>query len=83
MLGLAAASAMQTVDVSTTNFQTFAELAFRFVLTPTIAWQALAFALAMGRGGRLHPRLAGGAAADRGLPAGGVNASASQAGWHG
>lgn len=48
VLGLAAASAMQAVDVSTTNFQTFAELAFRFVLTPTIAWQAMAFALAMG-----------------------------------
>jgi len=55
VLGLAAASAMQAVDVSTTNFQTFAELAFRFVLTPTIAWQALAFALAMGVVGGFIP----------------------------
>ena len=55
VLGLAAASGMQAVDVSTTNFQTFAELAFRFVLTPTIAWQALAFALAMGVVGGFIP----------------------------
>lgn len=48
LLGLAAASGMQAVDVSTTNFQTFSELAFRFVLTPRIALQAMAFALAMG-----------------------------------
>ena len=55
VVGLAVASAMQAVDVSTTNFQTFAELAFRFVLTPTIAWQALAFALAMGVVGGFIP----------------------------
>ncbi len=55
VLGLAAASGMQAVDVSTTNFQTFAELAFRFVLTPTIAGQALAFALAMGVVGGFIP----------------------------
>ena len=48
VVGLAAASGMQAVDVSTTNFQTFAELAFRFVLTPEIAVQAMVFALAMG-----------------------------------
>jgi ABC-type antimicrobial peptide transport system permease subunit len=55
VVGLAAASTMQAVDVSTTNFQTFAELAFRFVLTPTIAWQTLAFALAMGVAGGFIP----------------------------
>ena len=55
VLGLAAASAMQAVDVSTTNFQTFAELAFRFVLTPAIAWQAMVFALAMGVVGGFIP----------------------------
>ena len=55
VVGLAVASSMQAVDVSTTNFQTFAELAFRFVLTPTIAWQALAFALAMGVVGGFIP----------------------------
>ena len=55
LLGLAAASAMQAVDVSTTNFQTFSELAFRFVLTPTIALQAMVFALAMGLVGGFIP----------------------------
>jgi ABC-type lipoprotein release transport system permease subunit len=48
VIGLAAASTMQAFDVSTTNFQTFAELAFRFVLTPSIAAQSMLFALAMG-----------------------------------
>ena len=55
LVGLAAASVMQAVDVSTTNFQTFAELAFRFVLTPQIALQAMAFALAMGVVGGVIP----------------------------
>ena len=55
VVGLAAASVMQAVDVSTTNFQTFAELAFRFVLTPQIAWQAMVFALAMGLVGGFIP----------------------------
>ena len=55
VVGLAAASVMQAVDVSTTNFQTFAELAFRFVLTPRIAVQAMAFALAMGVVGGFIP----------------------------
>jgi ABC-type antimicrobial peptide transport system permease subunit len=54
-VGLAAASGMQAVDVSTTNFQTFAELAFRFVLTPRIALQAMAFALLMGVVGGFVP----------------------------
>ena len=48
LVGLAAASAMQSVDVSTTNFSTFSELAFQFTLTPAIALKALQFALAMG-----------------------------------
>jgi ABC-type antimicrobial peptide transport system permease subunit len=55
VVGLAAASVMQAVDVSTTNFQTFAELAFRFVLTPQIAVQAMVFALAMGVVGGFIP----------------------------
>ena len=55
VVGLAAASMMQVVDVSTTNFQTFAELAFAFVLTPRIAVQTLAFALAMGVVGGFIP----------------------------
>lgn len=55
VVGLVGASAMQAVDVSTTNFQTFAELAFRFVLTPGIAVQAMVFALAMGVVGGFIP----------------------------
>ena len=48
LTGLGAASLMQTLNISTTNFQTFAELAFQFKLTPTIARQTPAFALFMG-----------------------------------
>jgi ABC-type antimicrobial peptide transport system permease subunit len=47
-IGLAGAALMQALSISTTNFQTFAEVAFRFVLTPGIALAALLFALAMG-----------------------------------
>lgn len=54
-LGLAAATAMTTVNISTTNFQTFAELAFRFVLTPQIAVNAMIFALVMGLVGGFIP----------------------------
>lgn len=53
--GLVAASFMQAVDVSTTNFQTFSELAFRFTLTPGIVAQTLGFALAMGFVGGFIP----------------------------
>jgi ABC-type antimicrobial peptide transport system permease subunit len=55
LMGLAAASLMQTIDVSTTNFQTFAELAFRFTLTPGIVLQTLVFALSMGLVGGFVP----------------------------
>ena len=54
-IGLVAASAMQAVDVSTTNFQTFSELAFEFRLTPGIVLDSLAFALAMGLAGGFIP----------------------------
>jgi ABC-type antimicrobial peptide transport system permease subunit len=53
--GLAAASLMQAVSISTTNFQTFAELAFGFRLTPSIVAASLAFALAMGLVGGFLP----------------------------
>lgn len=55
VLGLAGASLMQTVNISTTNFQTFAELAFQFRLTPGIAVRTLLFALAMGLVGGFIP----------------------------
>jgi putative ABC transport system permease protein len=46
--GLALASLMQYVQISTMNWQSFAELAFTFKLTPGIAALALAFAALMG-----------------------------------
>jgi ABC-type antimicrobial peptide transport system permease subunit len=55
VVGLAAASAMQAVSISTMNFQTFAELAFSFTLTPRIVATSLAFALAMGFVGGFLP----------------------------
>jgi len=55
VLGLAAASAMQVVNISTMNFQTFSELAFQFRLTPEIALRTLLFALAMGFVGGFVP----------------------------
>ncbi len=48
VIGLVCAAFMQTLSISTTNFQTFAEIAFRFALTPDIVLAALAFALVMG-----------------------------------
>ncbi len=57
ILGLACASVLQLVSVSTTNFQTFSELAFSFVLTPKIILQALAFALIMGFIGGILPAI--------------------------
>jgi ABC-type antimicrobial peptide transport system permease subunit len=47
-IGLFAASFMQLVPISTTNFQTFSEIAFTFALTPAIIVASLAFALFMG-----------------------------------
>ena len=55
--GLAVAMLMQFASFSTTNFQTFAELSFRFTLTPGIVVSSLAFALAMGLIGGFLPAL--------------------------
>ena len=55
VIGLAAASVMQVVNVSTTNFQTFAELAFQFTMTPAIVVQTLVFSLVMGFVGGFIP----------------------------
>jgi ABC-type antimicrobial peptide transport system permease subunit len=46
--GVALASFIQSVSFSTTNFQSFAELAFNFTLTPEIAVKAILFACVMG-----------------------------------
>ena len=55
--GLAFASLMQFASFSTTNFQTFADLSFKFLLTPGIVAQTLAFSLAMGFLGGFLPAL--------------------------
>jgi ABC-type antimicrobial peptide transport system permease subunit len=55
IVGLVAASFMQALAISTTNFQTFAELAFSFTLTPGIVAASLAFALGMGFVGGFLP----------------------------
>ncbi|MBI2882758.1 MAG: ABC transporter permease [Candidatus Methylomirabilis oxyfera] len=55
LLGLAFASAMQLVQISTMNWQSFSELAFRFTLTLEIVWKSLVFALVMGLSGGFLP----------------------------
>lgn len=55
MLGLAGASGLQLVTISTMNWQTFSELAFSFTLTPPIILQSLLFGLCMGLVGGLVP----------------------------
>jgi putative ABC transport system permease protein len=54
-IGLFFASFMQFITVSTVNFQTFSELAFKFTLTGPIITQAMAFALIMGLIGGILP----------------------------
>ena len=53
--GLALASLMQFASFSTINFQTFADLSFRFILTADIAGKTLLFALTMGFVGGFLP----------------------------
>ncbi len=55
VVGLAAASAMQAVSLSTMNFQTFSELTFRFRITGGIVVEVLVFALGMGFVGGFLP----------------------------
>jgi ABC-type antimicrobial peptide transport system permease subunit len=54
-VGIAFASAMQLVQISTMNWQSFSELAFRFTLTREIVVKSLVFALAMGFAGGVLP----------------------------
>jgi putative ABC transport system permease protein len=54
-IGLAAASGMQALGISTVNFQTFSEIAFQFRMTPGIVARTLLFALAMGFVGGFIP----------------------------
>jgi putative ABC transport system permease protein len=57
LTGLLFASFMQLVEVSTVNFQTFSELAFKFSMTIGIAVKALLFAVIMGFLGGVLPAL--------------------------
>jgi len=57
MTGLALASLLQFLSVSTVNFQTFSELSFRFVLGWDVCLASLVFAAAMGVAGGLLPAL--------------------------
>ncbi|RZT42163.1 ABC transporter permease [Cupriavidus agavae] len=55
--GLLCAALMQFASFSTTNFQTFADLSFQFVLTPGIIVKTLGFSMAMGLIGGFLPAL--------------------------
>jgi putative ABC transport system permease protein len=55
--GLALASLLQFLTISTLNFASFAELAFSFSLSPSIAAASVGFALAMGFLGGFLPAL--------------------------
>ncbi len=55
IVGLFAASFMRFVHVSTTNVQTFSEIAFNFRLSPMIAMNVVVFALLMGLIGGFLP----------------------------
>jgi ABC-type transport system, involved in lipoprotein release, permease component len=56
-VGLFFASFMQFITISTVNFQTFSELAFKFTLSARIILEAMAFALIMGFIGGMLPAL--------------------------
>jgi ABC-type lipoprotein release transport system permease subunit len=55
--GLCGAALMQFASFSTTNFQTFADLSFRFILTPSVIMRTLVFSLLMGFVGGFLPAL--------------------------
>ena len=57
VLGLGCASLMRFISFSTTNFQSFSELAFGFRLTADIVVKTLVFSLAMGFIGGVLPAL--------------------------
>ncbi len=57
LLGLAPASLLNFITLSTVNWANFAELSFRFALTPGIIIKSLLFGLGMGLVGGLLPAL--------------------------
>ncbi|HZA96479.1 MAG TPA: ABC transporter permease [Burkholderiaceae bacterium] len=57
LVGLLAASFLTAITISTTNFQSFSELAFAFTLTPNIVVSALVFSILMGFVGGFLPAI--------------------------
>jgi ABC-type antimicrobial peptide transport system permease subunit len=57
VLGVCAASFMQLITISTMNWQSFAELAFSFALTPSIIVKSILFSVGMGFVGGILPAL--------------------------
>ncbi|MBI5657295.1 MAG: ABC transporter permease [Geobacter sp.] len=55
VVGMVCASFMQLITISTMNWQSFAELAFSFTLTPSIIGKGLLFSLIMGLVGGVLP----------------------------
>ncbi|UFS68913.1 ABC transporter permease [Geomonas sp. RF6] len=55
LLGIAAASFMQLITISTMNWQSFSELAFSFALTFGTIWKSLLFSMGMGFIGGVLP----------------------------
>lgn len=55
VVGMVCASFMQLITISTMNWQSFAELAFSFTLTPAIIGKGLLFSLIMGLVGGVLP----------------------------
>lgn len=54
-IGVALASLMRYLSFSTMNFQTFADLSFRFVMTPDVIARSMVFAIVMGLVGGFLP----------------------------
>ncbi|MEO5657068.1 MAG: FtsX-like permease family protein, partial [Nitrospiria bacterium] len=60
LLGVAAAFGLSFITISAVNFATFTEIAFGFVLSPTIVAQSLLFSLMMGLVGGVLPAIRAG-----------------------
>ena len=54
-LGILCALGLQFMEISTTNFDTFSEIAFSFRMSPTIAVTAIIFSIVMGIVGGFLP----------------------------
>jgi ABC-type antimicrobial peptide transport system permease subunit len=57
LAGMGLASLMMLVKITTLNWTSYSELAFQFILTPTIVLQSLVFSLVMGLIGGFLPAI--------------------------